>query len=160
MTTNASRIPVDYDGFDGDRQPAPVRPAPKGDPLAELARIVGQDDPFRALLDVREGRKPAEAPAAGGRIDPVVPTYAAGPAYDSGPAPSYAPQATRRSVPRRSPAPPPMPSTSISPAPSSATTASRSRRRTGCRTRPGRSPSGPAAGAASPSSAAPSASSR
>ncbi|RVU11974.1 sporulation protein, partial [Methylobacterium oryzihabitans] len=100
MTTNASRIPVDYDGFDGDRQSAPARPAPKGDPLAELARIVGQDDPFRALLDVREGRKPAEAPAAGGRIDPVVPTYgsaptyAPGPAYasqqDHGPAPSYA----------------------------------------------------------------------
>ena len=53
MTTNASRVPVDYDGFEHDRQPTPAQPGARPDPLAELARIVGQDDPFRALLRTR-----------------------------------------------------------------------------------------------------------
>ncbi|TXM90701.1 SPOR domain-containing protein, partial [Methylobacterium sp. WL103] len=52
--TNASRAPVDFDAFARDLQqpsPAPRGAEPaaqKPDPLAELARIVGQDDPFRA----------------------------------------------------------------------------------------------------------------
>ncbi|AWN43875.1 SPOR domain-containing protein [Methylobacterium durans] len=45
------------------------RPEPKSDPLAELARIVGQDDPFRALLEARDGRRGGEgAPAR--RVEP------------------------------------------------------------------------------------------
>ena len=76
MTTNASRATVDFDAFARDLQqpqgPAsqPVR-APqthaKSDPLAELARIVGQDDPFRAILEARDGRSD---PASGRRIEP------------------------------------------------------------------------------------------
>ncbi len=58
MTTNAPRAPIDFDAFERDLQPsfpgAPMVPeTAKPDPLAELARIVGQDDPFRALLEAR-----------------------------------------------------------------------------------------------------------
>ncbi|MGU3362532.1 SPOR domain-containing protein [Methylobacterium sp. M6A4_1b] len=81
MTTNASRATVDFDAFARDLQqppasaqvpvqaPAPVQApgAAKADPLAELARIVGQDDPFRALLQARDARTDA---AARGRIEP------------------------------------------------------------------------------------------
>jgi hypothetical protein len=81
MTTNASRATVDFDAFARDLQqpPAPAQapvpgaapvPAPgagKADPLAELARIVGQDDPFRALLQARDSRVDA---AARSRIEP------------------------------------------------------------------------------------------
>ncbi len=63
MTGHASRATVDFDAFERElrqtsqeavRAKAPEPTAPKGDPLAELARIVGQDDPFRALLEARE----------------------------------------------------------------------------------------------------------
>ncbi|KQQ44515.1 sporulation protein [Methylobacterium sp. Leaf125] len=81
MTTNASRATVDFDAFARDLQqpPAPAQvpvqgvapvqapAAAKADPLAELARIVGQDDPFRALLQARDSRVDA---AARGRIEP------------------------------------------------------------------------------------------
>jgi hypothetical protein len=83
MTTNASRATVDFDAFARDLQ-QPQGPAPQGgpsqgqpirapqahaksDPLAELARIVGQDDPFRAILEARDARSDA---AAGRRIEP------------------------------------------------------------------------------------------
>ena len=61
MTTNAARQ-VNFDAFPSDGQ----RPAPRpgADPLAELARIVGQDDPFRALLEARDGRVAAQPAAA------------------------------------------------------------------------------------------------
>ena len=75
--TNASRSHVDFDAFARDlRGPnAPAsEAAQKSDPLAELARIVGQDDPFRALLATRDERAPAapagQARAPGGRIEP------------------------------------------------------------------------------------------
>ncbi|HEV7438429.1 MAG TPA: SPOR domain-containing protein [Methylobacterium sp.] len=74
--TNASRATVDFEAFARELQqphPQPAagpRPVPQGappkadgqkpDPLAELARIVGQDDPFRALLEARDGRRGAE----------------------------------------------------------------------------------------------------
>ena len=83
MTTNAPRAPIDFDAFERDlRQAAQNQPdspagspAPKADPLAELARIVGQDDPFRALLEARQvrgGDRPADAAAGrqGGRVEP------------------------------------------------------------------------------------------
>ena len=67
MTGHASRATVDFDAFERDlRQTGPdAQAAPKAaDPLAELARIVGQDDPFRALL---ESREKGSAPAASAR---------------------------------------------------------------------------------------------
>jgi len=49
------RFEVDFNDIErqlAQTQPAPVQPAPatRNDPLAELARIVGQDDPFQSLL--------------------------------------------------------------------------------------------------------------
>ncbi|WP_311275202.1 SPOR domain-containing protein [Methylobacterium sp. WCS2018Hpa-22] len=75
MTTNASRAPVDFDAFARDLQPttppqSQAQPAAKPDPLAELARIVGQDDPFRALLEARDSRATAEPRVQGGRREP------------------------------------------------------------------------------------------
>ncbi|MFH6782402.1 MULTISPECIES: SPOR domain-containing protein [Methylobacterium] len=97
MTTNASRVPVDYDAYEQDRQPTPVRQdqarhdqarplAPRPDPLAELARIVGQDDPFRALLEAKEAKEASRAaePPRGGRVEPVMPSYGDAQAAHSG----------------------------------------------------------------------------
>jgi hypothetical protein len=79
MTTNAPRAAIDFDAFERDLRQASgthtESPAPsRADPLAELARIVGHDDPFRALL-ASGSTKPAAAPAAGarqgGRIEPA-----------------------------------------------------------------------------------------
>ncbi len=85
MTTNASRVPVDYDGYEQDRQPAPARqdqarPGARPDPLAELARIVGQDDPFRALLEAKEAKEATRAEPPRGRVEPVMPHYGEAPA--------------------------------------------------------------------------------
>lgn len=80
MTGHASRATVDFDAFERElRQPGgEAPPAPKSaDPLAELARIVGQDDPFRALL---ESREKASAPAGEGRPGRVEPTFVDAPA--------------------------------------------------------------------------------
>lgn len=63
--TNASRAQIDLEALARDLRHDDTAPKPgKPDPLAELARIVGQDDPFRALLAARDGGRPAEAPAA------------------------------------------------------------------------------------------------
>ncbi|GEO99452.1 SPOR domain-containing protein [Methylobacterium haplocladii] len=78
MTTSASRAPIDFDAFERDlRQsslPQTGAPTPsRADPLAELARIVGQDDPFRALL-ASQGAQPGARVSAGtqaGRIEPA-----------------------------------------------------------------------------------------
>ncbi|MBE7246408.1 MAG: SPOR domain-containing protein [Actinomycetospora chiangmaiensis] len=74
--TNASRAQVDLDALARDlgHEAPRGQGAAKPDPLAELARIVGQDDPFRALLAARDQMRavaPAE-PQAGwnGRIEP------------------------------------------------------------------------------------------
>jgi SPOR domain len=75
--TNASRAQVDLDALardlrqDGTRAP---QAAGKADPLAELARIVGQDDPFRALLAAREEMRTEPnaqlQPGWNGRVEP------------------------------------------------------------------------------------------
>ncbi|AYO83330.1 SPOR domain-containing protein [Methylobacterium brachiatum] len=55
--TNASRAQVDLDALARDlrhEQGRGTQGGSKPDPLAELARIVGQDDPFRALLAARD----------------------------------------------------------------------------------------------------------
>lgn len=63
--TNASRAQIDLEALARDlRHDGNAPKAGKPDPLAELARIVGQDDPFRALLAARDGGRPAEAPEA------------------------------------------------------------------------------------------------
>jgi len=95
MTGHASRATVDFDAFERElrqtsqeaiRGKAP-QAAPKGDPLAELARIVGQDDPFRALLEAREkGAAQEAAPVTRGsetgRPARVEPTFVDEPAHD------------------------------------------------------------------------------
>jgi hypothetical protein len=61
MTDTAKkRLAIDLDEIERQlRQTAPQHSAPKNDPLAELARIVGQDDPFRAILSAdRAGVEP------------------------------------------------------------------------------------------------------
>ncbi|ACK84525.1 SPOR domain-containing protein [Methylorubrum extorquens] len=99
MTGHASRATVDFDAFERElrqtsqeaiRAKAPQaapKGAPKGDPLAELARIVGQDDPFRALLEAREkGAAQEAAPVTRasetGRPARVEPTFVDEPAHD------------------------------------------------------------------------------
>jgi hypothetical protein len=98
MTTNASRAPVDFDAFARDlqqpRMPHPQGAEPHGtstpepqaqtksDPLAELARIIGQDDPFRAILAARDARS---EPAPGRRVEP---SFAQAP-DPAPPAPAY-----------------------------------------------------------------------
>ncbi|MGX5776519.1 SPOR domain-containing protein [Methylorubrum zatmanii] len=107
MTGHASRATVDFDAFErelrqtsqeaGRAQPSPQAQA-KGDPLAELARIVGQDDPFRALLEAREkGSAQPAAPAAPerrsaetGRPARVEPTFVDAPAPASSQTPADA----------------------------------------------------------------------
>lgn len=75
--TNASRAQVDLDALARDLRQEQGRVPPGGakpDPLAELARIVGQDDPFRALLAARDemrGAAPAQPQANwDGRVEP------------------------------------------------------------------------------------------
>ncbi|GJD42224.1 hypothetical protein AFCDBAGC_0058 [Methylobacterium cerastii] len=92
--TNASRAPVDFDAFARDLQqpsPAPRGAEPaaqKPDPLAELARIVGQDDPFRALLAARDDRR-----------EPAAQTQGA--AHRGRQEPSFAPAAAAYAEPQR-----------------------------------------------------------
>ena len=50
--------------YPAPQQPAPQNSAQRGDPLAELARIVGQEDPFRAILSEDRG---GAAPRRGGQ---------------------------------------------------------------------------------------------
>ncbi|SDN20867.1 Cell division protein DedD (protein involved in septation) [Methylobacterium phyllostachyos] len=72
--TNASRAQVDLDALARDLDHDTTRGPAKADPLAELARIVGQDDPFRALLAARDQMRAAMPvqPQAGwnGRVEP------------------------------------------------------------------------------------------
>ncbi|GEP10452.1 SPOR domain-containing protein [Methylobacterium gnaphalii] len=78
MATNAPRAAIDFDAFERDLSQTslanPAAPAPsRADPLAELARIVGQDDPFRALLASRGDQaapRPAVETRQSGRIEP------------------------------------------------------------------------------------------
>lgn len=63
----------------------PPSPEPKGDPLVELARIVGQNDPFAGILG--DGKVPSAGPppelpsptaggSVSGRVEPVLPMMA------------------------------------------------------------------------------------
>jgi hypothetical protein len=78
MSDNARRrLSIDLDEIErqlrqgGGAHPQAGAPSQKADPLSELARIVGQDDPFGALLDDGQARRAApqragqgDAPAA------------------------------------------------------------------------------------------------
>jgi cell division septation protein DedD len=61
------RFAVDLDEIERQLAQAPAAPAAapvnRNDPLAELARIVGQDDPFQSLLGSERGRPQAKDPA-------------------------------------------------------------------------------------------------
>ncbi|SFL85546.1 SPOR domain-containing protein [Methylobacterium pseudosasicola] len=82
--TNASRAQVDLDALARDLRQDQARGnagGAKPDPLAELARIVGQDDPFRALLAARdEMRSVAAAHPEAGWNARVEPSFAPEPA--------------------------------------------------------------------------------
>ncbi len=82
--TNASRAQVDLDALARDLRHDTTRGSQDGakpDPLAELARIVGQDDPFRALLAARDQmRSVAPAPPQAGWNGRVEPSFAPEPA--------------------------------------------------------------------------------
>src|SRR3954454_12278916 len=61
MAQSNQRLVLDLDDIERQLKEAQRPPAPpKNDPLAELARIVGQDDPFRTLI---AGEKQARRPA-------------------------------------------------------------------------------------------------
>lgn len=64
--TNASRAQIDLEALARDlrHEDGAGRAASKADPLAELAKIVGQDDPFRALLAARNTTRPAHEDTA------------------------------------------------------------------------------------------------
>ena len=87
------RLALDLDDIERKLRQAEQAVAPKSDPLAELARIVGQDDPFQTLL----ADKPRQ-----GRVEP---TFAA-PKQAAPPAPGRAPAAPARAVPAPPPAQP------------------------------------------------------
>lgn len=65
MTNSNARLAVDLDDIERQlRENNPVAGQPKKDPLAELARIVGQDDPFRASSAMEgSGRGASSQPA-------------------------------------------------------------------------------------------------
>lgn len=79
------RFEIDIDEIERQlRRSVETAPSPKPDPLAELARIVGQDDPFRGILGgPRSGALPSahaasdDPPPAGvsGAYDPVMDVY-------------------------------------------------------------------------------------
>src|SRR5829696_4864060 len=60
MAQSNQRLVLDLDDIERQLREAQLPPPPKNDPLAELARIVGQDDPFRTLI---AGEKQARRPA-------------------------------------------------------------------------------------------------
>jgi SPOR domain len=61
-----SRFAIDLDDLERQLRStasSPVQGKPVSDPLADLARIVGKDDPFKAMFDgPRPGEKPSQAP--------------------------------------------------------------------------------------------------
>ena len=66
MAQSNQRLVLDLDDIERQLKEAQLPPSPpKSDPLAELARIVGQNDPFRTLIaGERQGRSPAPLASA------------------------------------------------------------------------------------------------
>lgn len=72
MALSNQRFALDLDDIERQLKETQLQsPAPKGDPLAELARIVGQSDPFKALLVERPEAEPAPRPAATPPLPPA-----------------------------------------------------------------------------------------
>lgn len=88
-----SRFAIDLDQIERQLNQSAQQPAAsQKDPLAELARIVGQDDPFRVLLAAEPPeRRPAREPA-GGRASPAGYEESWEPAYEPEPEAYLAPQ--------------------------------------------------------------------
>lgn len=99
MSHATSRHAIDLDEIErqlAQEAPSASSGARKGDPLAELARIVGQDDPFRSLLEPapRQAQAPRPAQAADAMVAlrphhepaprPTPRTGSAAHAYDDG----------------------------------------------------------------------------
>ena len=75
------------------RGPAPAAPA--NDPLAELARLIGRNDPFSDYADARPLAQQPDAGAPRYASNPAPPPAAPAPRY-SDPAPQYSPDSTSR----------------------------------------------------------------
>jgi hypothetical protein len=89
-----SRLAIDLDHIERQLNYAAREPAPpQKDPLAELARIVGQDDPFRVLLEQQPARgeplRPAREPAQAA-VAPAYPAADWSDGYASAPDHAYA----------------------------------------------------------------------
>jgi hypothetical protein len=91
MTDNSKpRLALDLDDIERQLKMAQAGPAPKADPLAELARIVGQDDPFGQML--ASGPKGARPTRAEPALDDVFEQREAAPQAPAHAAPQgYAP---------------------------------------------------------------------
>src|SRR4051812_27141006 len=68
------RLALDLDDIERKLRQAQYAAAPKSDPLAELARIVGQDDPFQSMLAERPARGRVEPPMLETRAPARAPT--------------------------------------------------------------------------------------
>ncbi|MDJ1157138.1 SPOR domain-containing protein [Chelatococcus sp. SYSU_G07232] len=75
-----SRLALDLEEIERELKqvPASARPTRQEDPLAELARIVGQDDPFRAILSADRQAKPVAGARIGLQAAPLLPDTASG----------------------------------------------------------------------------------
>ena len=73
MAQSNQRLVLDLDDIERQLKEAQLPPSPpKSDPLAELARIVGQNDPFRTLIaGERQGRSPAPLDRDALFVDPA-----------------------------------------------------------------------------------------
>ncbi|HEX8665616.1 MAG TPA: hypothetical protein VF744_16485, partial [Beijerinckiaceae bacterium] len=85
MAQSNQRLVLDLDDIERQlreaqsQPPRPPQPPAKSDPLAELARIVGQDDPFRSLIAGEKTARPAPPDRDSLFVDPPHPPgHAAG----------------------------------------------------------------------------------
>ena len=70
--TRQGRFEIDLDEIERQlRRSAEAAPAPKSDPLAELARIVGQDDPFSGLFAEKPGASRQRSDGTSGPPQPA-----------------------------------------------------------------------------------------
>ena len=99
------------DGFDRDTR-SHASANPEGDPLAELARLIGQTDPFgsrpigRANLPVQPQARPVDREPSYDNHEPSYDRYAE-PEPDEGPAAPAPPSWMQRAARQEAPPPPP-----------------------------------------------------
>ena len=79
MAQSNQRLVLDLDDIERQlreaqsQPPRPSQPPAKSDPLAELARIVGQNDPFRSLIAGERAARPAPLDRDSLFVDPPHP---------------------------------------------------------------------------------------